>query len=547
MLLETNMLGTRTLRDRSTSRERDVKQEDRSKPKTKEKVNVKREMGEWVEPALAQKPSYRDHSGGSYYGVAEHMQPLGEAPNARVKARVKPDGARKSVLGRSGAALGLDAQETPEGTPAPPSTSQVQPEVSSPPRIVIKDEDDGEYAPVGNGKKKERTTRARVHRRQSATPAPANAERKKTAPSNIMYNGVEYDMKKIASVVEEAKIRAFEVGKPDLARAVNQIYLWSLDNHRIVELLQAILTHSATEDQTAEFHVWVKKAKTKLKEQKRAEIAKEAARNLPDNVNGSQSLPVRSPSKFTSASAENSAIPSTEPTDLSKPKISLKVKSPSNDSKRRRSGQSGTMSVSPSKDRSASPNSDSSLTDMTSNPDDDMDVDEPDGPEDNLPGSSRNGSVKAKDHAAERGSLAAPNRTLKRSSADAELEDEERERVLASKKQKLNETVTRDSQYGESNVRGLVNGTQSRLRSLRGKNQPLVLSALSVPTTGGRRTSARGSRAASSDPDSPLTEPASSSSRQSTPHVWKAPAKAFGKKAKTKQSYVHPNSFVHNS
>ncbi|KAK3709008.1 hypothetical protein LTR37_011172 [Vermiconidia calcicola] len=532
------MLGTtRTLRDRSTSRDPENIYPNQDRSSIKEETKDKSIMDSWLEPSLSEKPSYRDQTGGSYYGVSEHMQPLGEAPNARVKTRVKADGARKSVLGRSAAAVGSDAQETPEGTPAPPSTSQTVPTSSPQSKIVVEDEDDDDYAPKAAGKKKERAARPRAVKRQSeVTPAPASTKPTlpKASTSTAEAQKRKYNKTKVKAVVEEAKRRANDVGKPELAAAVNEIYLQSLNNPRLMELLQAILNQSATPTQTAEFQEHVRRAKRKLRDEK---DAKAASRALPKGSNGTKSLPLRSPSKLTPVEPETSAIPSTETTNNIKPKSSSKVKSPSKHSSRhRRPGHTGPMSTSPSKARAGSPDSDSSLTDMTSNPDDDMDVDEPD-LEDAAAPEARTHPVKVKDHAAERGSLAAPNRNMKRSSADAELEEQEQERVLASKKQKLNETVARDYRYEESNVRGPPPSAASRLRSRTGMNATLAPPTLSVTTNGGRNASGRSSRAVSSDLDSPLSEPATStSSRQSTPHVYKVPTKPFGKRAKTKQS-----------
>jgi len=62
----------------------------------------------WIEPSLAGKPSFEDHSGAPY-GVLEHMQPLGEPLSTRVRARVKGEGARKSLARRSTASTALDA------------------------------------------------------------------------------------------------------------------------------------------------------------------------------------------------------------------------------------------------------------------------------------------------------------------------------------------------------------------------------------------------------------------------------------------------------
>ena len=527
------MLGTRTLRDRSSSRDPEADRQTQKKPAVKIKTEEKGTMDEWEEPKVVQKqnPSYRDQRGGSYYGVSEHMQPLGEAPNARVKARVKAEGGRKSMLGKGAAGLGVDAQETPDGTPAPPSAPPPPMEPSPAPKIVIEDEDDGEYAPNGTGKRKERVAKPRTARRSSGVPTTAQTKPSRPKP---YFPKADPDGK-IKGVVEEAKRRASQVGKPDLAAAVNQIYIWSLDNKRLMILLKTILKQNATAAETQEFQDHVRKAKKQLKAENDAKDAKEAKLKADKAAKVAQALPLRSPSKFTSEDAETSAIPSTEQTDTLQPQRPVKGKSPSKSPHRRRSGQNGNMSASPSKDRSGGYDSDSSLTDMTSNPEDDMDVDEPDGLASPGPSAST-AALKGKDFAAERGSLAAPNRNLKRSSADAELQDDERDRDLEAKKRKLNETVVRDYHARESNMRGTPNGTASRLRTRQGKNVSLAPPSLSVTSNGTRNTSRRASRAASSELDSPLSEAQTQSSRQSTPHVPKAPAKTFGKKAKTKQS-----------
>lgn len=476
----------------------------------------------WKEPALSQKPSYRDHNGVLYYGVSEHMQPLGEAPNAKVRTRVRADGARKSVLGRSAAGGGLDAQETPEGTPVPPSSTQTQQVLSPPPQIVVKDEDDADYAPKANGKKKERSTKPRAAKRRSEPPVKPESKIQPPDPRS-------FDLKRIRGVVEDAKARAVLAGKPDLAAAVHEIFLQSLKNGEVMKLLQAILSQKATTEETNQFQTHVKAAKKKLREQKRAN--EPTAREGPEgSSNGTQSLPLRSPSKSTSHELETSALPSTEVTDSSKLNA---LKQTLKDSTHRRSGKTGDMSASPSKrrEREGSAASDSSLTDMTSNPDDDMDVDDavP------APPTPRGALTPAKDQAAERGSLAPPNRNLKRSSVDADLQDQERDRTLAAKKQRLNDGITRDGVYEESSVREPVESRSERLRTRQGKNVNLAIPSLGQKVGfGGGLQNGLGSRGVSTDLDSPLSTPGSS--RQSTPHVYTGPKKPFGKKAKTKQS-----------
>lgn len=505
-------------------------------------------MSGWTEPALSEKPSYRD-SNGSGYGVNEYMQPLGEAPSAKVKARVKPDGGRKSLLGKNAVGGGLNAQDTPEGTPAPPAQASGTPQ----PSMVIDDDRDGDYAPQGNGRRKERMSRSRTaNRRSESTPVPAGATSAKTRPSKpfkapdppakpkIVNNNKKYDEFKLKQVVEAAKKRALEVNKPDLCAAVHEIWIQSLTDDRLTQLLECILTQTATKKQTAEFQSYVRTAKRKLRadekelnEQKakaRAHVAVEAAtvRERPESTNGSHSLPLRSPSRFTGEEGEASALPSTEPSEprqLAKPTV--KVTSASKSPSRKRASQGQKMEVSPSKKRSGSVGSDSSLTDMTSNADD-TEVDEVDGP---APATSTHvDGITGKDHAAERGSLAAPARGVKRSSADAEMRDEEL-RELAAKKQKLGENINRDDSFQESSMRSTPT-RQSTLRAQQARNGVLPPSLTLAPPNA-PNVSTRGNMAVSTDLDSPLSSAASS--RRGTPQVQKAP-KSFGKRAKTKQS-----------
>ena len=127
------MLGTpnrlRGRRGRSESREREKAERSGGSIRVNGTGHGKKKtlMDHWVEPTLAEKPSYRDHRG-SPYGVLEHMQPLGELPNTKVKTRVKPDAARKSQGARVMAQIDADARETPERSPTPPSAAAPAPE-----------------------------------------------------------------------------------------------------------------------------------------------------------------------------------------------------------------------------------------------------------------------------------------------------------------------------------------------------------------------------------------------------------------------------------
>ncbi|EME44126.1 hypothetical protein DOTSEDRAFT_34642 [Dothistroma septosporum NZE10] len=92
----------------------------------------------------------------------------------------------------------------------------------------------------------------------------------KDQPRNSQTEGrnFEYDGEKLERVVEAAKQRACDVGKPDLAQAVNQIYLDALVDMRLRVLLEAILTQEATPKQNEEFQEYVRRAKRKLRDAK---------------------------------------------------------------------------------------------------------------------------------------------------------------------------------------------------------------------------------------------------------------------------------------
>ena len=352
------------------------------KDKTSKSRTMNGTLDGWIEPSLAGKPSFEDH-GGAPYGVLEHMQPLGEPPSTRVRARVKGDGARKSLAGRSAAGTALDAQDTPEGTPGPLASSQAMVDVMPPlPPIPMDDEDDDDYAPGKKTKKKERVAKPRGSKRQSESAGPPaegpstgkgkgrgkkNAEKVAekvvekvvekavktpvvdTTPNVINFNRI-YNPLKLKSVVEEAKKRARDADKPDLADAVEEIYQQSLKNTRITELLEVILDQSATKEQTTEFQGYVRAAKKKLR---LAKQAKQAEQKIPAKAKSGDKvlpLPVRSPVKVTQpveVKDESPAIPSTEKSEIPKPKFSIKVRSPPKPDTGRRTLQNKTTSSSP--------------------------------------------------------------------------------------------------------------------------------------------------------------------------------------------------------
>jgi hypothetical protein len=543
------------------------------KDKTPKARTMNGTLDGWIEPSLAGKPSFEDH-GGAPYGVLEHMQPLGEPPSTRVRARVKGDGARKSLAGRSAAGTALDAQDTPEGTPGPLASSQAMVDVMPPlPPIPMDDEDDDDYAPGKKTKKKERVAKPRGSKRQSESAGPPaegqstgkgkgrgkkNAEKVAekvvekvvekavktpvvdTTPNVINFNRI-YNPLKLKSVVEEAKKRARDADKPDLADAVEEIYQQSLKNTRITELLEVILDQSATKEQTTEFQGYVRAAKKKLR---LAKQAKQAEQKMPAKAKSGDKvlpLPVRSPVKVTQpveVKDESPAIPSTEKSEIPKPKFSIKVRSPPKPDTGRRTLQNKTTSSSPVKLESEQRDDDlsdlSELTELSEG--EEMAIDTPEEREDMSAGPPSNvNGIKVKDQAAERGSLGVHNTVQKRSSADAEIHETEDDRILSAKKLKLSGNVTREYDYQDSHIRSSLSGLPRASRGPSAKNGTFAPAKITLHPNGGGNASAQGSRAISVEVDSPLSSPAGSS-RRSTPHVWKGPPKQTGKRAKTKTS-----------
>lgn len=336
-------------------------------------------MDKWVEPAIATKASYEDHHAAPY-GVLEHMQPLGERPSSKVRARTKvAEGSRKAVLARLTAnTAGLGIQGTPEGTPQPPALARVKDE-SAPVRTDTEDDREGDedYAPhpPANGKTKEqRTTRARTVKRQlhrepsgsavaSSSKADVNSLKADVKPSKADVKPSKVDVKpskadakasstvqdsskltytggKLKRIVEEAKRRAIAAGKMDLAAAVNEIYLQSKNSSRLAQLLEAILQKVSTAEERTEFHTYVHQARKKLRaEQKRTE--EQGGNKAPaaaQEANGAHARPhipaaaaveITSPQSTRQQPQPAASTPIVGVSDKPRQKLAIKVNSPS--------------------------------------------------------------------------------------------------------------------------------------------------------------------------------------------------------------------------
>ncbi|CAD0041136.1 unnamed protein product [Aureobasidium pullulans] len=250
---------------------------------------------DWIEPPLASPiPSFEDHGGGPY-GVLEDMQALGSRPTAKVRGRVKPDGPRKNALNKSLANPMATAsnQATPETTPAP---MEVLPEQ---PLVIVDDERDDDYTPRPSKKPaKARLSRsAAINAKSTASPkpttpsvtasetpvpssvatpvasatpvAPPVAPPASSAPTasarhppnplpkdevirhlkafdRVVPIPSDPDQRNLHNVVKAAVRKSMEVGNKILGLAIQDVYLESFSDPRLVHLLKGILDQTST-------------------------------------------------------------------------------------------------------------------------------------------------------------------------------------------------------------------------------------------------------------------------------------------------------------
>jgi hypothetical protein len=535
----------------------------------KDKSREKTFMDRWVEPTLAApKASYQDH-GGLPYGVLEHMQPLGEAPSAKVKARVKGEGARKSLLGRNAATLGMEAQDTPEGSPAPSRLPLMEP-VEGLPIMVKEDDKDEDYAPQP-GKRGERKTRARTAKppgRKSESGATATPI-KKEAPATEWY-----DTEKLQDVIESAKQRAYAANRPDLAVTVDEIYKLSHTDDKLKDLLRKVLTEVASNEEKIIFSGYVRQI------QKRTKGARshKHSRPIPEVVVNSTKSSDPSQTKPNGSVNSTATAATTTPTPtLPKPRISLKVRNPAKQAETQNEPRPS-KKESPKK-RPGSAGSDSSLTQFTSDEDRPESAKKPAAKANGTSGETKSrtrnsltvnpqvqNALSPNDAA-----LRSPARIGKRSSAEAFSDNEELGQPksgskkskaesqpvklesappaissdkrplevaptddIARLKRELGSSVIRDYDFEESNIRPAREPASATTRSHRTRHGAQVTGTPNGPSA--PNATDNNSRASSMMvDDSPLSDLSPALSGRSTPQ-WANPPKNVGKRAKTKKS-----------
>jgi hypothetical protein len=555
-----------------TSRVRDTTPVVNSKDKAREKTFMDR----WVEPTLAApKASYQDH-GGLPYGVLEHMQPLGEAPSAKVKARVKGEGTRKSLLGRNAASLGTEAQDTPEGSPVP-SRLPLMENAEGLPIMIKEDEKDEDYAPQ-SGKRGERKTRSRVTKpsvrktESAGVVTPQKSEKQAASSEPARPRGAWYSAEKLQEVIDSAKQRAHAANRPDLAVTVDEIYKLSHTDDNLKELLRKVLTEVASTEERKIFQGYVRK----IQKQTKGARSHKPPRPIPEVVVNS-TTPSDATRTTSNGTSEPTTVVASQTPTLPRPRISLKVRNPAKHAETQ-NGAHASRKESPKK-RPGSAGSDSSLTQFTSDEDRPESAKKPaskaNGSTDELKGRTRNSltvNLQAQNALSPNDAgLRSPGRIGKRSSAEAFSDNEELGQPksgskkskaeaqpiklesappalpsdkrtiensqtdgIARLKHELGAAVIRDYDFEESNLRPAREPTVTASRSHRTRH-----SAQAVPTANGlstHNTTDHNSRASSMMIDgSPLSDLSPVLSGHSTPQ-WANPPKNLGKRAKTKKS-----------
>lgn len=538
----------------------------------------------WEEPPLEQaKASYEDH-GGAPFGVLEDMLPLGQAPNAKVRSRVRGEaGARKTALGKNAAGVISDTQDTPESTPAfdPPASTFDQNPLPGQPLLVFDDEKDQDYMP----RKSKKTAKGRASRSSLArtaasspanTPTPAAADSPSapppapapvsvpvppseplppeqlaqtpvTASSSTAMNGtpmpstakrtprrstplptlspqIKMARSNLEEIFEAAVRRSREVNNPKLGLALREIHKQSLQDQSMMDLLAAILDQRATPEQVVIFRDHVGRAKRRIKG---GEDSNHKSRKSPSHTHGANTSASPSPSK---PAPPPELIPRQSieaPVALPRPKISIRVNPPKKTSITIQPKNKDIRAMM-SKPRSQSVSSTSSLSSLTSLEEDAMDVDSDD--DTKVASAARTVATSTPYEMAQPNGLTVEHplasRPLKRTSAEAEMDD--REKALLVKKQRLGEGIDREDRSRPSYER--TERTESTHSF--GVDGNAIIPPVQLRANGHKR---RSNKVGSPDMGSPLTDISSPpSTGRASPQ--RGPAKTIKKKAKTKQS-----------
>ena len=229
----------------------------------------------WIEPPLQNPtPSFEDH-GFARHGVLENMAPLGIPPSAKLKARLRGDTHRRSMLSKNEAmSAGEEALSTPEMTPiADPEVSEGQkPEEVLPPPLAIQYEnEDDEYVP--NGVRSASRSAKSAVKNGVATVTPVRDASGQGTPSSK----TSIIRQRLQIVINDAVKRAQVEDRPMVGEALKQLYEESFHKQNLADLLDAIMHERQTQEQLSEFQVYIKRAKKQAKTRERRSLDRRAS------------------------------------------------------------------------------------------------------------------------------------------------------------------------------------------------------------------------------------------------------------------------------
>lgn len=222
------------------------------------------DVDEWEEPPLRNPvPSFEDYKGLERHGVLEHMAPLGSLPNSKVKARVRQyEPPRRPLPLRNGEVkVSHEDLSTPEPLPQllgrqpmPEAEEMAQPVFSEQGKVeqnnmsheVLEEHIDPSLRRVTNIPSSQ------------ASPTRPTSNHSTSCPTST-------SQAKWKPIVDSAIKCASEKGRNRMGPAILKLYEESTQNQALADLLEIVLYHTPTDQQKAEFQIYVKAAKKQTK------------------------------------------------------------------------------------------------------------------------------------------------------------------------------------------------------------------------------------------------------------------------------------------
>ena len=217
------------------------------------------DLDQWEEPPLRNPaPSFEDYKGLERHGVLEHMAPLGSLPSSKVKARTKQHepAKRGAYLKNGDVKAAREDVSTPE--PAPPV----------PTRCSVPRNDEGPQATALNTRGS--VAEPGIVNGVAPTISPTQASPVRPTSNQSSTVSMSNDEGRWKKVVDAASQRANEKGNHILGAAIQKLYEESLHDEALADLLDAILSQRQTEQQAADFQIFIKAESKRLKKSERA-------------------------------------------------------------------------------------------------------------------------------------------------------------------------------------------------------------------------------------------------------------------------------------